>query len=435
MAGSAVSVYRLLATRATVRTINSGFVFRQCIHHRHNRVAEIYSPILARQFSLFGSGKSSSAPLVQSSSSEEIMVDKAPADQDGERVPFLSDNANNSSSSVGSQDFSAEASAIDPTVINSSESIPQLLSANDVLVIPDDPAVHAFLEAAALPSDHIGFLQSIGLAKTWFWPWDICERLIEFVHVAGDMPWWLAIVCTTLAVRLLAAPAYIQSSDHSAKALFAAPKLRELDERLKKEGPDYVQDYLKDREAVMKQYGVRMGTLMLPMFVNLLVSGGMIMGLELMAKSSFSDFTTQGAAWFTNLSAPDPYLGLHLISFLCFAASIKLGGENAVRKLTPKVEMLLMIVGLLSIYVTKDLPTGLVLFFATSSSFQLIQTRLLQVNRFRRLIRITPLPTASERAAMTPKHSDSVQDQLRAAMDILKKQAEQQQKKNGRNMK
>jgi len=56
----------------------------------------------------------------------------------------------------------------------------------------------------------------------------LCWYLISFIHTAGGVPYWGAIMLASLGVRMLVMPATIASTRNSTRFLWAQPELKKL---------------------------------------------------------------------------------------------------------------------------------------------------------------------------------------------------------------
>src|SRR6202041_2387523 len=78
----------------------------------------------------------------------------------------------------------------------------------------------------------IGDLAEIGLANTW-WPSDWFLRLLEFIHVSAELPWWGSIVVLTLMLRVSLFPLMLKTTRNMAVIPHMKDRLEPIMKELK----------------------------------------------------------------------------------------------------------------------------------------------------------------------------------------------------------
>ncbi|KAK9378250.1 Oxa1p [Kockiozyma suomiensis] len=295
-------------------------------------------------------------------------------------------------------------------------------------VVTDNSLVSSdTLQVIQSSSDAVGTLQSLGLAKTWIYPTDICQHLLENMHVLSGLPWWAAIVLTTVACRVLLFPIYVKASDMTARTQKMQPALVKLTEDFAKQGGSAA-EFIVSRRQLMDEYGVKQRWIFAPMLVNLCYGLGMFLGLMHMAGADVPGFNTEGTLWFPNLNDPDRYLGLQIIAASSFTLLFQLGGETGINTLSPGIKRLMLTLPFVSIFFTMSLPAGVILYFCTTSFITTLQSMLLRSLRFRKMTHMTPLVKPSERPS-TATQNQSFQKQWEMMVDAAKRAAKEQEQK------
>ncbi|SCV03928.1 LAMI_0H12068g1_1 [Lachancea mirantina] len=243
-------------------------------------------------------------------------------------------------------------------------------------------------QAVGEASTHVGYLSSIGLAKSWWWPPDLIQNIMEQIHVYTGLPWWGTIVTTTVLVRLLMFPLYVKSSDTIARNSKIKPEMDKINEELFG-ATDMVegQQIAMKRKKLLAENGIKNRYLAAPM-LQLPVALGFFSGIREMANYPVDGFTTQGLAWFRDLSLADPYLGLQIITATVFISFTRLGGETGAQQFSAPMKKFFTVLPLLSIPATMNLSSGVVLYFAVNGSFSVIQTLLLRNKWVRNKLKI-----------------------------------------------
>ncbi|GAV52476.1 hypothetical protein ZYGR_0AG04670 [Zygosaccharomyces rouxii] len=245
-------------------------------------------------------------------------------------------------------------------------SVEDLGSSSDIV----DQASQAIGEA----SNHIGYLNSIGLAKTWWWPADVVQHALELVHVYTGLPWWGTICVVTLTVRLLMFPIYVKSSDTVARNSHIKPQMDKLNAELMSttdlaEG----QKVALKRKKLLAESGIKNRWMAAPM-LQIPVALGFFGGIRHMANFPIDGFTNQGIAWFTDLSQADPYLGLQVITAAVLIGFSRLGGETGAQQWSPTMKRVFTIIPLVSIPATMNVSAAVALYFAVNGTCAVLQT-------------------------------------------------------------
>lgn len=247
-------------------------------------------------------------------------------------------------------------------------------------------------------SNHIGYLQSIGLAQSWWWPPDLIQHLLEAVHVYAGLPWWGTICAVTVGVRLLMFPLYVKSSDTIARNSRIKPELDAINSQLMSSSElSEGQKYALKRKKLLNDNGIKNRWLAAPM-LQVPVALGFFSGIRAMANHPVDGFVNQGIAWFTDLSQADPYLGLQFITAAVLISFTRLGGETGAQQFSPAMKRFFTILPLVSIPATMSLSAGVVLYFAINGTFSVLQTLTLRNKWVRRKLNIAdvvhhPQPT------------------------------------------
>ncbi|SCU99740.1 LANO_0F03422g1_1 [Lachancea nothofagi CBS 11611] len=273
-------------------------------------------------------------------------------------------------------------------------------------------------------STHIGYLSSIGLAKSWWWPPELIQNVMEQIHVYSGMPWWGTIVTTTVLVRLLMFPLYVKSSDTMARNSKIKPELDAINAELMA-STDMIegQKVAMKRKKLMADNGVKNRYLAAPI-LQVPVALGFFSGIRQMANYPVDGFTDQGIAWFSDLTLADPYLGLQIITASVFISFTRLGGETGAQQFSPTMKNFFTIMPLVSIPATMNLASGVVLYFAVNGACSVVQTLLLRNKWFRKKLNIADVV---KHAPSTNGPAKGIIDTFRENMQKAREQAERRQ--------
>ena len=164
-----------------------------------------------------------------------------------------------------------------------------------------------------------------------YYPPHLVMSFIENFHVTCDIPYWGAIVGTTVILRILLLPIAIKTMQSGARMAVLRPDLLRIQEAMKNDPTAGEMStklrYQQEMVALFKKFKVNplhsllMPLAQLPIFISFFI------GLRDMG-NHFPEFTTGGALWFVNLSVPDPYYILPVLNSLSFLIMVEIGAEG-----------------------------------------------------------------------------------------------------------
>lgn len=293
-----------------------------------------------------------------------------------------------------------------------------------------DPA-NANPHITDLTSDQIGYLDSIGLAQG-YGPTALVERLLEVTHVYTGLPWWGSIAVATLLVRVVLFPLYVKSSANAAKMSHAKPELDQLTKDLRNSASTQETATLtRKRQTIMKKYDINTLHSLAPL-AQLPLAYGFFQALRKMANFPVEGFSSQGYAWFPDLTQVDPYCGLQAIAAAVVIGMVKLGGETGAQVMSPAIKKVFTFVPIITIAVTKDFSAAVVLYFAINATFSTLQAFILRNKYFKKWAKI-PEAAKPQPAANGEKQPETIKEwfqQTKSNMDqdVGRKMKESNQK-------
>ncbi|KAH3685266.1 hypothetical protein WICPIJ_003740 [Wickerhamomyces pijperi] len=284
----------------------------------------------------------------------------------------------------------------------------------------------AVSQAAGEASLQFGYLQSIGLAKSWWWPPDLIQHILEITHVTTGLPWWATITVVTLGVRAALFPLYVKSSDMMARNAKIKPQLDVIQNKLMSSVDMSVSQLaVMERKKLLQENGIKNRYLMAPM-VQLPLAIGFFSGIRAMANYPVDGFTTEGAFWFPDLAAADPYLGLQCLSAAVIIGFMRLGGETGAQQFSPTMKKVFTVLPLISIPATMSFSSGVVLYFFVNSLFSIFQSFILKNKAFRNYMGLADIVPP---APLDPaKASEGIMDTFKNSIEKAREQAERRQK-------
>ncbi|KAK9449058.1 60Kd inner membrane protein-domain-containing protein [Limtongia smithiae] len=281
--------------------------------------------------------------------------------------------------------------------------------------------------AQTVPPDQIGYLQSLGLAQTWYWPSDVAAHMLEYVHVYTGLPWWSTIIVAAIGSRLIVLPLMLKSFEMNLRLKAIRPALNLLQAQTQKatNPQERVIASMRSRK-LLQMNGVSMPLVFIGAVTQIPIAYGFFVALSSMSGIPVDGMTTGGALWFTNLAIPDPYLGLSLISGASLFVGFKMGGEmGSMSNLSPVMRTVM----------TYAPPAGMllmglwyssanVLFFVVAGIMSMLQTMFCRSAFFRRMMGIPEEVYMQSFVNDKQQASKSITEQYKDMWNTAKKQAE-----------
>uniref|UniRef100_A0A7E4W3K0 Mitochondrial inner membrane protein OXA1 n=1 Tax=Panagrellus redivivus TaxID=6233 RepID=A0A7E4W3K0_PANRE len=256
---------------------------------------------------------------------------------------------------------------------------------------PPMPSIEELAASGESVLDELGLL-------SWWKPSSYLRLALEAVHVHLDLPWWGAIVATTVALRLACIYVPIMSQRLVAKQSAFKPELEEFKNRMndaRAEGNNLLmQQVLLEQRDFMKSKDIKLGR----QFIVMIANGGVFMtqffAIRRMAQANYPGFADGGALWFTDLTACDPYYLLPVISAVTLAAVMKVGVETGTssEQMSPLMR-LGMTYGLPLVVLasSSQFASALCVYWTTSNVISLIYAGMFKVPAVRALFKIPPV--------------------------------------------
>lgn len=269
----------------------------------------------------------------------------------------------------------------------------------------DLAAKQELLHNTTLNSDQLGYLKSVGLVDGW-WPSDIIQQVLEYVHVFSGLPWWGTIAITTVAFRVVLFPLFMKSSDTMARSQSIMPETKKLRKEMTHamSTGDRALQQRKQMELSLlnKKHGVKYSRMFLSPITQMVYSVGSFFGIREMANLPIDGLSTQGTLWFENLAAPDPYIGLQLISAALYSVAFKFGGDTGNAQFGGNMKKVFMVLPFASIAFTWNMSAAVMVYFSANGLCSIVQSQLLRNAAFRKKVGMFPLPT-KEQLAKNPQ--------------------------------
>ncbi|EPQ30849.1 uncharacterized protein PFL1_01747 [Pseudozyma flocculosa PF-1] len=290
------------------------------------------------------------------------------------------------------------AAAVDVGASSSSDTTTGALSDLATSLDPTSAAtVSETLASTGFAGIQAGELSSLGLAH-WVSPVGWVTQLLDFVGTHTGLPWWGTIVVTTVALRLVLAPINIAGQKNAIRLGNISPRMKTLmddvkhhkasgDQRAMQEAIAEVQRLMRDNNAnPLKSFT--------PILFQFPLMFSFFLALERIAKSGASGFDIGGPFWTVDLSSPDPTYLLPLVSTAATLAvaelGFKLGTTGGAAQDQAQSKMIKYVFrGFMPIigYFATTFPSGVLVYWATTNLWSLLQMLVLQIPVVRRAVK------------------------------------------------
>lgn len=228
-------------------------------------------------------------------------------------------------------------------------------------------------------------------------PVGMVQQCLEYLHVSLDVPWWGAILIGTVVVRVAMFPLVIMSQRNTAVMNNNLPEIQTLQLKMTQARQSGNQleaaRYAQEMMTFMKEKGLNPLKNMLvplaqaPFFISF------FMGLRGMANCPVESMTYGGLGWFMDLTVPDQYFLLPLITSATLWATIELGVDGGRLEASNMVMMryFLRAIPLVMIPFTINFPGAILCYWCSSNFISLIQVGVLKVPAIRDYLKIPKL--------------------------------------------
>ncbi|KDN47982.1 hypothetical protein K437DRAFT_267750 [Tilletiaria anomala UBC 951] len=244
-----------------------------------------------------------------------------------------------------------------------------------------DAASNSSAEAASLLANYANEFEAAGLPTGWPpVPW--VQHFLEYVTQTVGLPWWATIIGMTCVLRLTVAPLVVKVQANNIRLANIQPQMQLLmkDIEYAKNSGDMVemqqaaakvQKLMRDNDASpFKSFMVPL--LQMPIFLV------MFFAIRGMASGGLASMQNGGFGWITDLTMPDPYVALPILSSMATLLVVETGAEGgaAATANNPQQRMVRNVFRVVLVampYFVMSFPAALHLVWTTSSIFSLAQ--------------------------------------------------------------
>jgi len=290
---------------------------------------------------------------------------------------------------IGLQTTTAASTPIaEVTTTIADANIGESLTAKVLDPIPDVPVPPTVLDTVSFVGEPP--LEALGLGG--WWPPGMVQQALEFLHVGCDLPWWGAIAVGTVVIRTMLFPVVVLAQRNAAVLYNQMPQMTRLQTLMteaRKEGDQIkAARYSQEMMLFMKEKKCNpLKNMIVPLFqAPIFIS--CFLGLRKMAEYPIESMKEGGLWWFTDLTVPDPYYILPIITAATLAATIELGTDNARAQTMGMMRYVLRAVPIVIFPFTIHFPGAILCYWCCTNFISLAQVGILKIPKVRKFFKI-----------------------------------------------
>lgn len=261
--------------------------------------------------------------------------------------------------------------------------------------IPEPPAIPELVSKVAEGVEPA--FSTLGLGG-WS-PVGIVQNCMEYLHIGLDIPWWTCILIGTVVVRSMIFPLVLMSQRNSAKLHNNMPQIQVLQMKLTEarqtgnsfDAARYSQEmmtFMKEKQLnPLKNMVVPIAQA--PLFISFFI------GLRQMANAPVESLKTGGLFWFTDLTVPDQFFLLPIITSCTMLLTIEVGTDGA-RMSAANLQTMKYVMRALPLIIlpfTINFPGAILTYWTFSNFISLLQVGVLKIPAVRTYFNIEKLVT------------------------------------------
>lgn len=235
-------------------------------------------------------------------------------------------------------------------------------------------------------------------SPTWYNFADQAVVAVREFHNFTGLEYGWSIVGVTLIMRLGLFPLMISAQRTSSRMAHVQPELNQLRARYEALGTPSRQDQLQfgnNIKALFKRYQVNPMKAFIAPVVQLPLFMGMFFGLQKMPNLYPEELANGGMFWFPDLTVPDPYYALPILSGVTFLGMIEIGKDTMTASNPAQGQVMLNVFRVMSIGMIPFLTTfdaAMLCYWTANNTLTLGQTALLQQKTVRDALGIWERP-------------------------------------------
>lgn len=263
-------------------------------------------------------------------------------------------------------------------------------------------------------------LESIGLASSYT-PVGLIQKLMEFVHISFDIPWWTTIVIGTVCVRVLIFPLVIKAQKNMIKFSNHMPMVQEL--QMKMSEARQCGDQLESARcaAELMNYMKKNDISFLKNFIVPLVQAPVFLSFFLalrgMANAPVESLKHGGFLWLQDLTIHDPYYIMPIITCVTMYITIEVGADGTTLKTMGMFRYVLRAMPFVILPFMINFPGAVLTYWVSTNFISLTQASLLKIPYIRKAL---DMPIAIKHTSPTSGSNKKFVEEFRESWTNLK---------------
>ena len=232
---------------------------------------------------------------------------------------------------------------------------------------------------------------------TWYNVADNAILAINTVQQTTGLPYGLSIVATTVVLRIVLFPLMVQAQRAASRMAYVQPELNTLKDRYERISAPTRADQMQfstNMKALFTKYKVNPFQTVIAPIVQIPLFIGMFFGLKKVSMYFPEELKAGGMFWFVDLSVPDPYYILPLMSSATFLLLVEIGKDQMLRAGGSSVMMLnvFRFMCILSLPFVVNFEASMLLYWVANNLLTCTQTLVLKAPALRKQFGILDPP-------------------------------------------
>lgn len=233
------------------------------------------------------------------------------------------------------------------------------------------------------------------------------------------MPWWAAILGTTVTMRLALFPLHVRNQIVGIKTHNILPQTQKLQAKINEalsDGNSYEVSFNRTKLMLLfKENGISIKQRLMPSLLQAPAYASMFFLLRKLGEVPVETMLTGGALWFTNLTVPDPYYVLPVLTSASMAALIEFTMPVTPQGMSPMMRYMMRSLPVGLFFLMQSFPAAVTLFWSSSNLITLLYAVILKQKWATRAFKI---PDRIEHdPSQLPLSQQSFKGQMKEAMD------------------
>lgn len=251
---------------------------------------------------------------------------------------------------------------------------------------PISPETDAVTTTTADPASSSAIAEQVAAFEPTWWPSDQVLLLVNWVNETADFPCYaISIGATTVAFRALLFPLFVKAQSNSSRMAHMQPELKVMKDELEKAGKNIDQQtqirYQRGVTALFRKYQCNpMWSLAAP-----LASAPLFMSMFFAMRNAPEHFpallSAGGMLWFPDLTAPDPYMIMPVLSAATFLAMTEVGKEQMMATDPARGQMMVNVfrgLAIIMVPITMNFNAATFCYWSVNNSWSFFQAVLLK---------------------------------------------------------